>query len=515
MPSDRHRRLAAAACCVAALLAGPHARAEENPTQVTFEAEATFAAPAGSEVRIAPGAYQVTASGQHLVLTPAAGGAQIVIAAEADRAAEPVAEPVAVYAPGEGEAAAERHLVLLLPDGSRREAIGAEGAVVARDAARLKLPAVTTAKLAGKKLASTGRKTKPFPFFKPGGKPATPPTEEPPAEAPSKQTTELPDLIPEALPHAGSNVVEGPSAKPGCPEASAAYLACTAPIALAGGCGVFDPNDPVPYHICVFHQDREGFVACIKASRICQKCGCRKAPPPGKKPGKVTACTWRTSDIIDTHIDVSAQVSLMRMMNRGGADRRDASAMISAVKSGEIEGIFRPGLKVTVDRGQRMTPPRPYWELLQGQPSACLLEPAGDPPIIVYRDKMPDAQTDQALRAAWSQCGLPTPDPPCDYVVNLTKPKPCEAAHATVKACVDRSGAKCTYPPSCKGDMSCAGTQQEQLEYVACMEAHDENLPGKCHEEARGADPVCIEESEKASQPKGGGGSNVPATGGV
>jgi hypothetical protein len=482
--------------------------ADENPTQVTLDKEAVFAAPGGDEVHIVPGAYQVTASGPHLALTPAAGGAHIVVAAEADRVAEPVAEPVAVYAPGEGAAGAERHLVLLLPDGSRREAIGAEGAVLERGAARLKLPALTSTKLASQKLASTGTKAKPFPFFKPGGKPATPPKVEPP-----KETTALPDTVPAPLPDQKKKLADDPSQKPGCQAAALGYLGCTAPIALAGGC-IFDQDDQEPYHRCVFKQDPDGYNRCIEVSNMCQTCGCRtEEPPPGK--AKTGGCTWRTSDIIDKRIDVSAQVSLMRMMNRGGADRRDASAMIGAAKSGEIEGIFRPGLQVTADRGQRMAPPRPYWELLQGQPSACLLEPAGEPPMIVYRDKMLDPQTDQALRAAWSQCGLPTPDPPCDYVVNLTKPKPCEAAHGAFKACVDRSGAKCTYPPSCKGDLTCDGTDQEQQDYVSCVETHQQGLSKTCYEESRKADPVCIEEGEKGSQPDGGGSSGVPATGGV
>jgi hypothetical protein len=498
------------------LLAGRPASTDENPTQVTFGKETTFAAPGGGEVRIAPGAYQVTATDAHIALTPAAGGAQVVLAAEADREAEPVAEPVAILTASEEGAAPALHLVLLLPDGSRREAVGAEGAVLERGAMKLKLPSSAARKAAGQKLASTGKK--PFPFFRPGFKPGAkpgattgkaPPKSEPPKQAPKQtpETLEPPPVVPD-IPD--EKTLEGPSAKPGCREASAAFLACTAPIALAGDCGVFDPNDQVPYLACVFQQDKSAYAACIKVSGICQTCGCRRGTAPPKKPPKTTACVWRTSDIIDARIDVSAQESLMRMMNRGGADRRDASAMIGAAKSGEIEGIFRPGLKVTVDRGQRMSPPRPYWELLDGQPSACLLEPSGDPPMIVYRDKMSPGQTDQALRDAWSQCGLATPDPPCDYVVDLTKPKPCEAAHATVKSCVDRSGAKCTYPPSCKGDMTCDGTNEEQLAYVACMEAHDEDLPDKCHEEARKADPKCIEESEKSSQ-----GTNVPATGGL
>jgi hypothetical protein len=430
-------------CCALALLAGRQMDADENPTQVTLDKEAVFAAPGGDEVHIAPGAYQVTASGPHLALTPAAGGAHIVVAAEADRQAEPIEEPVAIYTAGDDETGAVRHLVLLLPDGSRREAVGAEGAVLARGAAKIELPAAPTKALAGKKLALTGkRRPKIFEGFGPGSEPAGEP---PAAKAPPGTAMVLPDTVAELLP-------SGKQTKAG-----------------------------------------------------------------GAEPPQTTACTWRTSDIIEKRIDVSAQVSLMRMMNRGGQDRRDASAMIGAVKSGAIEGMFRPGLMVTVARGQRMTPPRPYWELLQGQPSACLLEPGGEPPMIVYRDKMVDAQTDQALRAAWAQCGLPTPEPPCDYVVDREQSPPCKQATETIAACFDRGGVDCPWPPSCQGDRSCKGTQAEQDAYMMCIvEKGSNELHEKCGEEAKEADPACFGESETSGGPAGGGKAPpIPATGGV
>ena len=506
-PSSRRRVLAVTACCVLVLPLTLLAGADENPTQVTLAHEATFAAPGGGDVRVAPGAYQVTAAGEDgLALTPAAGGAAIALAAEADRQAEPVAQPVAVYTAGDDEAGAARHLVLLLPDGSRREAIGAAGAVLERGTPKLKLGPDTAKKLADRKLAFTGKRKPLFTRLKPPavapGEPAGKQEIATGTPAP-KKTSARPERIPGPLPDGDENLAGDMSLRPGCPASAAGYLGCTAPIALAAGC-VRDPGDPDAYHICVFQQDPEGYLRCVELSNVCETCGCGEQEVP---PGKITACIWKTSDIIDTRIDVSAQQSLMRMMNRGGTDRRDASAMIAAAKGGDIEGMYRPGLKVTVDRGQRMAPPRPYWELLQGQPAACLREPAGEPPMIVYRDEMPDAQTDQALRSAWSQCGLPTPDPPCEYLVDLTRPpKECERMGTTMKECGDRSGAACTWPPSCKGDLSCDGTDAEQLAYVACMERHDPKLPDRCYAEAKTVDPQCAEKSES---------SQIPASGGV
>ena len=141
-------------------------------------------------------------------------------------------------------------------------------------------------------------------------------------------------------------------------------------------------------------------------------------------------CVWHTSDIIDQRIDVSAQERLMAMMSRGGEERRDASAMIGAVKQGALSGILLAPRKAVSDRGQRMTPPKGWWELIpQGQLGTCLQEPVGEPPMILYRDQNGEAMLDPSvivhtLRTGWGQCGLPTPDPACSYLVDLHKPPP-------------------------------------------------------------------------------------------
>ena len=145
-------------------------------------------------------------------------------------------------------------------------------------------------------------------------------------------------------------------------------------------------------------------------------------------------CVWKTSDIIDPRIDFAsvagdvhsrgAQYSLMRKMAAGPPTSNDASAMIGAIKSGALAGILLTPRRAVSQRGQRMRPPRGWWQLLpSGQISTCLKEPPGEPPMIIYRQKLSEGQVDHAISTAWAQCGLPTPVPPCDYVVDRHKPQ--------------------------------------------------------------------------------------------
>lgn len=153
--------------------------------------------------------------------------------------------------------------------------------------------------------------------------------------------------------------------------------------------------------------------------------------PTAEPPVPVDAppqCVWQTSDIIDQRIDISAQQRLMTMMSRGGEERLDASAMIGAVKQGALAGILLSSRKAVSDRGQRMTPPKGWWDLIpQGQLGTCLHEPAGEPPMMLYRDTQGEANLDPSvidhtLRTVWRQCGLPTPSPACSYLVDLHRP---------------------------------------------------------------------------------------------
>ncbi|SDP68692.1 hypothetical protein [Desulforhopalus singaporensis] len=136
------------------------------------------------------------------------------------------------------------------------------------------------------------------------------------------------------------------------------------------------------------------------------------------------ACTWKTSDIMDPRIDIGAQKSLMRQMSAGPPRSISASAMIGAVKSGKLAGILLPPRQAVASRAARMTPKKGYWQLLSGRNSVCLHEPAGEPPMIVYKEKLSEAMIDIALADAWPQCGLPTPQRACNYVADRFSPPP-------------------------------------------------------------------------------------------
>jgi hypothetical protein len=182
---------------------------------------------------------------------------------------------------------------------------------------------------------------------------------------------------------------------------------------------------------------------------------------PLTKPGAgnqttLPACWIKTSDILDKRIDIGAQYSLMRKMGGTFEQRREASSMITAVKKGELAGILLPPRKAVSDRGQRMSPPTPYWEMIpKGQNAVCLKQPAGEPPMIVYRENMSDPNVDAALSDGWSQCGLRLLREPCGYEVDLVKPEEkkleCET-HADCESkkignfCTDRNTCEYHFP---------------------------------------------------------------------
>jgi len=157
-------------------------------------------------------------------------------------------------------------------------------------------------------------------------------------------------------------------------------------------------------------------------------------PPPSQ-------CVIQTSDIIDPRIEngdigdgnttMGAQGSLMRVMQHGSVEeRRAASSIIMAVKSGQLAGVHAPDMarKVLVDRAASLPPIGTigYWNLLApGQVGLCLREPAGVPPMLLYRQKnMPPGAVEHTLVTEWPQCDLPTLPSPCTFVMDLHKPPP-------------------------------------------------------------------------------------------
>src|SRR5437867_5385365 len=95
--------------------------------------------------------------------------------------------------------------------------------------------------------------------------------------------------------------------------------------------------------------------------------------------------------------------------------RADAKGMLTAVKSGQLAGIYGDDLLPAVKVAQRLGTQR--WLLVpKGEDTTLVLEfadPLTPPPTIIFRGDTPDirstpSQPDPALRRAWSitnSCG--------------------------------------------------------------------------------------------------------------
>jgi hypothetical protein len=308
-------RLAALAAALFAAGIGT-AEAPDDLARISLEKQAVFASPEGGPVSVPAGAYRVAAAPETgLSLEPVGGGAAFVIAAETGSHEETLGAAVAASEPGEGDGAGARHVLLYLPDGSLREAVGTDGPVLERGTPKLVFPPKQRQKILLGKLGS-----------KLPGKLAQPPTGQKPAGASGAESVQLP-----------------------------------------------------------------------------------------------VSCTWDTMDIIDPRIDdLGAQKSLMRKLRMSSPpkDRAEGSAMLTAIKNGTLEAIFREFRPAVGKRAVKLGRSSGA-ALLDGAHAACVTQPPGERPLIVFRGGLSEAQIDAALSVAWSQCDLPTPLPPCDYNVVL------------------------------------------------------------------------------------------------
>lgn len=130
---------------------------------------------------------------------------------------------------------------------------------------------------------------------------------------------------------------------------------------------------------------------------------------------------WRTEDVIDERIEWHAQSALMTMFGRDGEDAAAASAILCAVKRGQLDGIYRHTMQVPSMRAQKAG--TFSWKLFSSnEKSVCFDQPVGSVPIIVFRDsiaKNKEALID-ALRGAWSTCQIGSTVPRC-YVATIQK----------------------------------------------------------------------------------------------
>lgn len=114
---------------------------------------------------------------------------------------------------------------------------------------------------------------------------------------------------------------------------------------------------------------------------------------------------WTPKDVLDARIDVQAQYALFRMLKGTPAQRVDASHMLSAVKSGALQGIYQENQKVPALRAQALGT---WWGriLPRGVEGICMTEPASKPPVVAMRQGTPTdkARYDRSLAAARGQC---------------------------------------------------------------------------------------------------------------
>ncbi|HEX2076514.1 MAG TPA: hypothetical protein VHG08_02360 [Longimicrobium sp.] len=125
-------------------------------------------------------------------------------------------------------------------------------------------------------------------------------------------------------------------------------------------------------------------------------------PPPadGGMQGEV-AVTATQAGVIDSRIDVHAQYALLRLAKGDPSARADASAMLVAVKSGRLAGIYKEDQQVPAMRAKRRG--IGWWQLIPAGRDAAVVHEAGAAPLIVFRDRVRSdaSRLDPALRTAW------------------------------------------------------------------------------------------------------------------
>ena len=128
-------------------------------------------------------------------------------------------------------------------------------------------------------------------------------------------------------------------------------------------------------------------------------------PPPAQPP--IEGPPWTPQDVMDSHIDVQAQYALFRLLQGDPVQRIEASHMLSAVQAGALKGIYQEDQQAPAMRAAQLGQ---WWGqiLPEGVDGACMTEPSGEPKIIAMRRGSPPdkARYDEALIAAWRQCGI-------------------------------------------------------------------------------------------------------------
>lgn len=144
-------------------------------------------------------------------------------------------------------------------------------------------------------------------------------------------------------------------------------------------------------------------------------------PPCPRQPVRGGQC-WTTEDVIDARIDHHAQSALLSMFTRGGAQAADASAILCAVKTGALEGVYLPDQQVPALRARDAG--SGWWNIIPaGRTGECYRQPPARAPLIAFSKQIQD-NTDlvvNAIGSAWRACAIPPTAPRC-YNATISKP---------------------------------------------------------------------------------------------
>jgi hypothetical protein len=140
-------------------------------------------------------------------------------------------------------------------------------------------------------------------------------------------------------------------------------------------------------------------------------------PPRGRTRPRLAAARLTPCDFIHANIDVSAQRALHRLLRGDAASVHAAAQMLAAVRNGVLGGIYQEDQKVPALRARGLG--RGWWELVAAyrKPSApgtaCVNEPAGTPPLLVFRKSLASdhARLATELRTAFAGCVPRQPSP--------------------------------------------------------------------------------------------------------
>lgn len=151
-----------------------------------------------------------------------------------------------------------------------------------------------------------------------------------------------------------------------------------------------------------------------------------EGPPDAAPPPPAPIETWSANDVIDPRIDVAAQRVLIASLSADGERGAASAGLVSAVKSGELGGIYQEDQAVPARLAQSRG--IGWWQLIPAGRDHILVASPGEtePPIAAFRRAL--AQSPErlvvALTSLWVELGAPRgsnarcagriPGPGCD-----------------------------------------------------------------------------------------------------